>query len=154
MKKMAIGPFSWTDPIVSLSAATSGGFASEDYAGNFGNQMLERFRATFDYERRTIHLEPGARYRQRDRFSRAGLLIAKMPDGYRAMQVLNGSAAERAGVIEGDAVRSVDGRPIERWSQDELSRRFEDGAVGEKHVIEVVRAGKPRKLTMKLAEIL
>jgi len=154
MKRMAIGPFAWDDPIVSLSGATSGGFASEDYAGNIGNQLLERFRATFDYERRTVHLEPGARYGERDRFSKAGLLIAKMPDGYRAMQVLEGSAAAKAGVREGDRVTAVDGRPIERWTQDELARRFEDGAVGEKHTVEVERNGKRSKLTMKLAEIL
>ena len=154
LKRMAIGAYAWDQPIVSISGATSGGFASEDYAGNIGNQVLERFRATFDYEGRTIHLEPGARFGERDRFSRAGVLIAKMPDGYRAMQVLDGSAAAKAGVQEGDLVTAVDGRPIASWTQDELAHRFEDGAVGEKHVIEVVRGGKRRKLTMKLADIL
>src|SRR5436190_22697951 len=42
MKKLAIGPYSWTDPLVSLSSTTTGALASEDYAGNVGNQILER----------------------------------------------------------------------------------------------------------------
>ena len=44
----------------SLSGAASGALASEDYAGNIGNQILERFRCTFDYERRDA--PPGARH--------------------------------------------------------------------------------------------
>ena len=40
-------------------APTTGALASEDYAGNIGNQILERFRCTFDYERRDAL--PGAR---------------------------------------------------------------------------------------------
>src|SRR5262249_41581266 len=50
MKKLSIGPYSWEHPIVSLSSAATGALASEDYAGNIGNQILQRFKCTLDYE--------------------------------------------------------------------------------------------------------
>src|SRR5438552_3598828 len=50
LKRIDLGPFGWDDPVVSLSGATTGALASEDYAGNVGNQILERFACTFDYD--------------------------------------------------------------------------------------------------------
>ena len=49
-----------------------GALASEDYAGNVGNQILDRFKCTIDYDHKTVYLEPGKRYAKRDQFSRAG----------------------------------------------------------------------------------
>ncbi|HYM79851.1 MAG TPA: aspartyl protease family protein [Candidatus Limnocylindria bacterium] len=153
MKKMEIGPYSWEMPIVSVSGAETGGLASQDYAGNIGNQILDRFKCTFDYERRVVYLEPGQRYGKRDRFSMAGLQVAKTPDGYRAMQIVPGSAAAEAGLLTLDRVVTVNGKPIESYTADQLGRIFDGGQPGEKHVVEIVRDGKKRKLSLKLKEI-
>src|SRR5436309_5620241 len=57
----SIGPYSWREPMLTFSGASSGALASEDYAGNIGNQILQRFKCTFDYERRVLYLEPSDR---------------------------------------------------------------------------------------------
>jgi PDZ domain len=154
MKSMAIGPYSWKDPLVTLSGAESGGLASQDYAGNIGNEVFERFICTFDYEHRMLYMEPGKRYGKTDRFSRAGVQLARYGDAVKAMQVLPGSAAADAGIKEGDEVVTLDGKPILSRSQDEVSAMFENGAVGEKHTLEIKRDGKPRKVTIKLKEMI
>jgi Aspartyl protease/PDZ domain len=154
MKKMEIGPYSWASPLVSVPDAETGGLASEDYAGNIGNQVLERFIATFDYDHRTVYLEPSKRYGSRDRFSMAGVQIAKLQDGYLAVQVLPGSSAEAAGIRERDRVQSLDGRAIGSYRPDDLMKMFEDGKVGDTHTFEVLREGKPVKLTLKLKELI
>ena len=154
MKSMEIGPYSWKDPLVILSGAERGGLASEDYAGNIGNEIFERFKCTFDYEHRTLYLEPGTRYAKADRFSRAGVQLARFGDAVMAMQVLPGSAAEAAGIKEGDEVVALDGKPILSWTQDSITEMFENGAVGEKHAFELLRDGKKRKVTMKLKEMI
>jgi PDZ domain-containing protein/aspartyl protease len=154
MKKMEIGKYSWNDPIVLLSQAETGGLASEDYAGNIGNQILERFRCTFDYERRMVYLEPGRRYGERDVFTRSGVQLARVDDSVVAMQVLPNSPAERAGLRQEDRVVSLDKKPILSFSAEEIRRVFEDGKTGEKHAIEVVRGGKNKKLSLVLAEML
>jgi PDZ domain-containing protein len=154
MKKMEIGKYSWNDPIVLLSQTETGGLASEDYAGNIGNQILERFRCTFDYERRMVYLEPGRRYGQRDVFTRSGMQLARVDDSVVAMQVLPGSPAQRAGLRQEDRVVSLDKKPILSFSAEDIRRIFEDGKAGEKHAIEVVRGGKNKKLSLVLAEML
>lgn len=154
MKSMEIGPYSWKDPLVILSGAETGGLASEDFAGNIGNEVFERFRCTFDYEHRMLYLEPGKRFSKSDRFSRAGVQLARFDDRIKAMQVLPGSAAEAAGIKEGDEVVTLDGKPILDFTQDSVTEMFENGAAGEKHALELKRDGKTRKVTLKLKEMI
>lgn len=154
MKKMEIGPHSWTEPLMVLSQASTGGLASQDYAGNIGNHVLERFVCTFDYERRTVYLEPGRRFRERDRFSLSGFQIAKFGDRYQAMQVLADSPAAKAGLRAGDRVVAIDGRALTPDQAEPLRVKFEDGKPGARHTIEVERGGKRTKLKMTLAEML
>ena len=154
MKSMSIGPYTWKSPLVILSGAERGGLASEDYAGNIGNEIFERFTCTFDYEHRMLYLEPGKRYAKTDRFSRAGVQLARFGDVIRAMQVLPGSAAAAAGIQEGDEVVTLDGKPILSYTQDAVTAMFENGAVGEQHVLELTRDGKKRSVTLKLKEMI
>jgi PDZ domain/Aspartyl protease len=154
MKRMDLGPFGWDDPIVILSGATEGGLASEDYAGNIGNQVLERFQVTFDYTHKTVWLKPGSRYTKRDEFSLAGLQLARFDGAVRAMNVLARSPAERAGLREGDEVVAVDGRAIKDWTFDALDAMFEHGVPGSQHKIEYRRDGRKKNAKLTLERII
>jgi hypothetical protein len=154
MKTLAIGPYTWKEPIVSMSRATAGAFTSEDYAGNIGNRILERFKCTFDYERRMLYLEPGLQYKNPDSFSRAGLQLARMPDGIRAMQVLAGSPAAKAGVREGDEVLTLDGAPVVSLTPDAVSDVLDRGKPGSRHALELKRDGRVSKVTITLKDVL
>ena len=154
MKRFELGPYAWSDPIVVLSQTTTGGLASEDYAGNIGNHLLERFACTFDYEHRMVYLEPGKRVDQRDRFTLAGFQLAKLGGEFRAMQVLPGSAADKAGLQAGDRVLAIDGRPVTADQAESLRVMFEDGKPGTRHSIQVSRGGKKKKIALTLAEML
>jgi hypothetical protein len=154
MKRLDIGPFGWDDPIVILSGATQGGLASEDYAGNIGNQVLERFQVTFDYTHKTAWLKPGSRYTKRDEFSLAGLQLARFDGAVRAMNVLAGSPAERAGLREGDEVLAVDGRTMKEWTFDALDAMFERGQPGSQHKIEYRRDGKKKSVKLTLERMI
>jgi hypothetical protein len=154
MKSFEIGPYRWERPIVVLSQATTGGLASEDYAGNIGNQILERFNVTFDYDRRTVYLEPGKRFDQRDRFSMAGFQLAKLGERFEAMQVLPGSPADKAGLRQGDRVVAIDRQAVASYDPEQVRRTFEEGRPGERHTLEVERGSKKKTLTLTLAELL
>lgn len=153
-RSLALGPYRWKDPLVTFNTATQGAFASEDYAGNVGNRLLERFRVTFDYERRELHLEPGPNLDRRDPFSLAGVQFARFPDGVKAMQVLPGSPAAKAGLREGDRLASLEGIPVERLDPEQVARLLEEGRPGERRRLVVVRDGRRRTLNLTLAEIL
>lgn len=130
---LRIGRFSWPDPVAVLALHTRGIIGSQDYAGNIGNTVLERFRCTFDYSRRTLWLEPGRRFANRERVSRFGALFARFHTRVVAGNILSGSAAQEAGLRWYDEIVAIDGRPIEQWSREEVDRVLEQGEVGSVH---------------------
>ncbi len=154
LKRMDIGPYGWNDPIVLLSSATEGAFASEEFAGNIGNRLLERFRLTLDYERRQVFLEPSERYRERDVLTRTGMMLGWYGDHVNALSVLPGSPAAKAGLREGERVTAVDGKPILEWDVRALERHLEDGPDGRSFTLTVERDGTPCVLRVRLKEML
>ena len=153
LRSMSLGPYEWDDPVVVVSQATEGAFASEEFAGNIGNRILERFRVTFDYERRQIYLEPGKRYSDRDHLTRAGVLLTKRDGRVGVESVLANSPAEHAGLKAGDQVLAVDGRPIAQWDLPEISALFDEGEPGRKVPMRVQRGDQEKQLKLKLAEV-
>jgi hypothetical protein len=154
MKKLALGPYAWDQPLVGLSRATVGAFTSEDYAGNIGNRILERFKVTLDYERRQMWLEPGRLYPRRDPMTRCGMQLARTADTVRVMDVLVGSPAARAGLRAQDVVLRLDGRPVTELGPDTISQSLDEGAEGSVHALDIVRDGHAKKIRIRLKEML
>jgi hypothetical protein len=152
--RLEVGPFAVQRPLVTLSGVREGALASEDYAANAGNMLMQRFRMTLDYERRVVWLEPGQRYAEPDRFSRAGVQLVRLDGAIRAGQVVPGSPAAKAGVRELDEVRTINGRPPAELGLEGIADLFERGAVGSKVRLELVRHGKVVKKTLTLAEVI
>jgi hypothetical protein len=154
LRTIQIGSFRWEEPIAALSLTTSGVAGSQEIAGNLGNGVLERFVCTFDYERRVLHLEPGRRYAEPDRFPRSGTTLVKLGDRVVAGGVTPGSAAEAAGLRPLDEVTAIDGKPILKFTPEQLDRLFIEGEVGTTHSITVRRDGVKSTLTLRLADVL
>ena len=67
LSRARIGPFEWTGSIAGLSLGTRGLAGGSEVAGSIGNRVLERFRCTFDFARRSFDLEPGRRHERAKR---------------------------------------------------------------------------------------
>jgi len=154
LDRMQVGRHAWSDPMVTCSEAVEGAFASEEFAGNIGNRLLERFKVTLDYERRQVFLEPGARVAQRDRFTQFGAQLAREGDRVLVHSVLDGSPAERAGLREGDRVLRVDGDDLAAWDVRTIDTRLEQRPAGQKVKLELEREGKRRRVSVALQEML
>ena len=154
MKSIRLGSYDWKDPLVSLSGAETGALASADYAGNIGNRILERFKCTFDYERRQLWLEPGAQYGERDGITRSGLQLVREGGVVRIAQVIEGSPAAKAGMEVGDELRAIDGRPAAEWTRAALEALFEEGRPGRKVTFELSRGGRAVNAAIKLREVI
>lgn len=154
MHSLKVGGFTLDRPLVTLSQATAGAFTSEDYAGNVGNRVLERFEVTLDYDGRKVYLEPGKTFAAPDHFARGGLQLALRDDQVVAMGVLTGSPAATAGLREGDEVLSIDGKPIRSWNPDTIDDALNEGPVGSTHRVEYRRAGRTATATVKLRDML
>jgi hypothetical protein len=153
LRSMSLGPYEWDDPIVVVSNATEGAFASEEFAGNIGNRVLERFQVTLDYQRREVILEPGKRYSDRDRLTRCGALLARRQGAVTVASVLPNSPADHAGLRQGDQVLALDGREIGAWDLPEVSALLDDGDVGRKVPVRVRRGDGEKSLKIKLADV-
>ncbi len=151
-KKLEVGPYAWSAPIVSFFGAETGALASEDYAGNFGNEVFDRFKLTIDYERREIHLEPGARFDTPFRFGGFGAQLVQRDGKIVVGQVLPGSPAAKAGLAVGDEIVSVNGKPPLELDLTGVEKLTEDAPVGTKIEIGFSRAGRVQKKTLKLAD--
>ena len=154
MQSLEIGPHRVERPLIGLSTITTGALASEDYAGNLGNRLLDRFKVTLDYERRKIYLEPGAKFAAPEPFSRLGAQFAKFGDEVRAAQVLPKSPAAAAGLTEGDRITAIDGVPVAQLDPTQLEAKLEHGKPGTKVELRVLRAGKEKRLKATLRDIL
>jgi len=154
MKTLEIGPYKVERPLIGFSTITVGALASEDYAGNLGNRLLDRFKVTLDYERRKIHLEPGAKFAAREPFSRLGAQFAKFGDEVRIAQVLPKSPAAAAGLRFDERVVAIDGVPAAQFQPGKLEEKFENGKIGDKVELTVLRKGKEKKVKVTLREIL
>jgi len=126
MKSVELGPLEWAAPIVGVVRAHTGVLAAADYDGVVGNLALRRFRCTFDYERRVLHLEPGVLAEVPDPFTRVGLTFARRGDEVTVLSVMSGSPSDEAGVRSGDVVHSIDGQPASTWDPDRLRQWFEE----------------------------
>jgi hypothetical protein len=153
MESMRLGPLEWQAPLVGLTRPRTGVLASADYDGVIGNLVLQRFRCTFDYERRLLYLEPGALARSTDPFTRVGVTFARSGDDVSVLSVMDRSPAEEAGVRPGDVVRTIDHRPASAWDPDQLRQRFEDPGLQRVDLV-ISRDGAERTLVVHARRLL
>ena len=145
LDSLRIGPYAWADPVAALTLHTQGLLGSHDVAGNIGNTVLERFHTTIDYANHVLYLEPGRSFPERERVSRFGALFAKIGTKVYAGNVLTGSAAYEAGLRWYDEIVAVDGRPLEKWTREEIDRLLEAGEAGSVHQITYRRLDEDEK---------
>lgn len=79
-----------------------------------------------------------------------GVTTDKADDGVRIVSITNESAAEKAGLKEGDIITSVDGKNIE--TPDALSQSLKDKKPGDKVTIAYVRDGNKQNVTAELTK--
>jgi len=70
--------------------------------------------------------------------------------GVLVTQVLDGTAAEEAGIRAGDVIVAVDGKPVS--NREELVKLLSDKEVGDKVRLSLLRKGKEMKLSATLEE--
>jgi hypothetical protein len=154
LDSLSLGPFGLRDPIAGMSLSKRGMVGSQEYAGNIGNSVLERFIVTFDYDRRKLYLEPGAKYAQRDRYSRSGTLFLRLKHKVVPAGIVHGSPADEAGLKPDDEIVSINSRSALTFSPEELDRVFVNGALGTTQILTVRRDDKLVKLELTLQDVL
>ena len=109
---LSLGPVAIEAPIAGLSRASAGSFSDANFDGNIGSGLLKRFVASFDYSRQLMYLKrivPAPA--DVGTFDRSGMWLNAAESGFVVAHVTPGGPAAAAGIVKGDLVESIDGRP-------------------------------------------
>ena len=139
-------------PIVMVPAPNAGRIAAPGTLGNIGGQILGRHRVTFDYVERVVRFEPNARIHDPFEADMSGAAITMESAGFTVRRVAGDSPAAEVGLLEGDLVLAVDGRPATSLSLWELRQLLQ--GEGRSVKLEVSRDGARREMEMKLRRLI
>ncbi len=107
-----LGPFRLERPIVELSLASAGLFASSAWLGNIGCEVLRRFTVGIDISARSLWLLPNDRYASAFRGPMAGMTYRDTGLALQVIEVLPAGPADAAGVRLGDRLDAVNGQAL------------------------------------------
>ncbi len=149
---LRVGGFSIARPVLAIARSMKGIGGLENVDGIVGNDVLERFTVTLDYENQRVFLERNARFDEAFHPDRSGLQLARAENGgFVIVSVLPDSPASEAGFKPGDRIERIAGTSAGRFpSLREVLAMFE-AAEGTIYEIEVSRSGGAKTLSLKLA---
>ena len=139
------------NPVVRLSKATSGVEANPDQDGIIGGELLRRFKVTLDYSRQQLMLEPNTHFDEPIETDMSGAdIIAEGPGFkiFRIRAVVPNSPAAEAGLVEGDVITAIDGRPAAGFTLDQINMMFKQA--GSAYTLTIRRTSQLSDIKLKL----
>lgn len=138
-----LGEFSIARPVFAISSSKRGIGAFEGISGIIGNDILERFTITLNYESQQIQLEKNSHFANRFFNDRAGLRLQRTRDGKITIHfIIPGSSSEKAGFMAGDEILSIDGREVSHFKNLEEVLHLFESKEGTVRNVEILRSGK------------
>jgi hypothetical protein len=145
-----LGGESLREPIVALSASTSGLLSDARHAGLLGMEVLRRFKLTLDPARKRALLEKNAAFPEPFDYDATGLHVQPQGADLTTLEVRRvrpGSPGAEAGILPGDVILAVDGRPIAEITPPGVRRLFRKD--GKEYALSIFREGTIRKLQLR-----
>jgi hypothetical protein len=152
VKSLRLGQFAIDHPITRFSQATQGDYASSKYDGLIGGEILRRFKVIFDYSRRQMILEPTAHFAEPYEIDMSGIVLVADGDKLLIDDVDENSSAAEAGVLGGDILVAINGRPAAGFTLDQIRTMFMQD--GKEYLLSLKRDGKVLQIKLKLKRII
>jgi hypothetical protein len=150
---LGIGNYTIPNVVADFTTQNQGAFAMPFVAANVGGGIWKRFSLTLDYNAQTMALLPNANFASPDVYERAGLFLINHGGAYVVLDARPGTPAALAGIVKGDTIVSIDGKPASSMSLREVRERFY-GAPGT--VLQVgiaAKDGTKRTVSLTLKDI-
>ena len=149
-----LGRFKLASPIVSFSTDTEGSLASTENDGPIGNEIMRRFKVTIDYSRQRMILEPNEHVSEAFEDDMSGLTIDSEGLGCRIFKVSGvneKSPAAEAGVLAGDEIVAIDGKPAGQFTSSQIEKMLMQN--GAEVSLTIRRNGSDRIAKIKLRRL-
>ena len=155
--ELRLGPVTVKAPVVELSRATRGSFASDFVAGNVGYGILRRFNITFDYPSQHMYFEPNRNAGEFDAYDRSGMWVnlANDPErqAFEVVEVVPGGPADRAGIKAGARITRLNGRAVRHMGLSAFRARLRQGQPGTRLELSVSTPNGDRPVTLVLRDM-
>jgi hypothetical protein len=153
MPSLTLGSVKVDNPTAGLSEAKGGSISDPNYEGNIGSGFLKRFVTSFDYSKQIMYLKPIVPPPvDAGRFDRSGMWINSGPDGYVVTDVSTGGPAAEAGVLVGDVITTLDGKPVTPEGLSDARILLRSRAAGEKVPLSIRRKDAQVTATLVLRD--
>jgi PDZ domain len=147
---LKLGGESLREPILALSASTTGLFSDTRHAGLFGMDVLRRFTLTLDPARKRLFLEKNAAFPESFDYDASGLHVQPQGADLTTLEVRRvrpGSPGAEAGIRAGDVILAVDSRPIAEITPFGVRGLFRKD--GKEYALSILREGTIRKFQLR-----
>jgi predicted aspartyl protease len=152
---LSLGSVRVPNIVAGLSEAKSGSFSDPNYEGNIGSGLLNRFVVSFDYRRKTMYLKPlYPEPADAGTFDRSGLWINAADRGYAVEDVAAGGPAELAGILKGDLVTAINGKPALADQLSDARMLLRSLPAGTTVELTLIRNGQSRTVRLKLRDLI
>jgi hypothetical protein len=155
VEAIRIGSYLFENPVMSFSADTAGALADTSFAGIIGADFLSRFTVVLDYKRSQIFLEKNAGFGAPFEFDMCGIRFAFEGERFDLLKVFivyEGTPAALAGIVPGDVVTAVDGRPAGSFTREELREYML--REGKEVRFAIVRGNETKDISLRLKRII
>ena len=151
---LKLGDYVLHDVVGGFSEDEGGALADPDVAGIVGGDALRRFNVTFDYSRYEMLLVPNGHFEEGFEYDMAGVFLATSPgfDRFKVHKVIAESPCGEAGLIEGDIITAIDGRPAEKYSLEEVRQMFREE--GRECTLDVEDGDRVRQVKIKMRRLI
>jgi len=153
--ELRLGRLSIKNPIAGFSQSAQGDFASRNFDGVIGNEVLRRFDTVVDYSRQRLILSPNIYFDAPYEYDMSGAILTAEPPNFPAFavrRVFSDSPAAEAGLRVGDRIMAIDGQPASRYALGEVRQMFRED--GREYALSVSRGGQVLDIKIKLRRLI
>jgi len=154
LPQLQLGRFTITDPVVHFAQDRKGVFASSEFSGVIGGELLRRFKVIFDYAHKRMILEPNGDLAAPFEYDMSGIRLRAEGEDFKILRVrrlVENSPATEAGLHEGDVISAVDGKPVAELSLSQISQMFKQE--GKEYLLDIIRAEQKKQFRLKLRKL-
>jgi membrane-associated protease RseP (regulator of RpoE activity) len=155
LPSLQLGHLTFADPVIHFAQDRKGAFASSDFSGVIGGQLLRRFKVIFDYAHKRMILEPNAELADAFEYDMSGIRLRTEGADFKQLKVsrlVENSPAVEAGLREGDLISAIDGTPAAELSLAEISKIFKRD--GQECVLDIISGAEKKQIRLKLRKLI
>ncbi|MFH0761234.1 MAG: PDZ domain-containing protein [Bacteroidota bacterium] len=148
INSLNLGGIQLNHVLVSFNDGSAGAPPPWEKEGNLGSQTLRRFNLTFNIPGGKMYFKKNQAFDAPFEFNLPGFQVDRTEDARMVVyHIISDSPADKSGIVPGDKIISVNGKPVSQLTKDEFEQEFSKS--GSQVSILIDRSGKQISINLK-----